>query len=388
MNIPIWTGVSTFATGQTPFGFYDTQTDFATDANKVADFCARRLGYPLADVELQSGSFFTAFEEAVTTYGNELYAYKVRENYLSLEGFNTGSTANKKLLKPNMAGLVRISEQYGEEAGVGGNVTWYSGSLGLKAGVQDYDLDVWAAASASLDTGDSIEIKRIFYEIAPAISRYFDPYAGTGTGMMNLLDSFGWGNYSPAINFLLMPINYDLQTIQAIEFNDQIRKSQYTFELINNKLKIFPIPFYNDMGGDNTHRLWFQYIKKSERQNPYIDGTSKITNVAEVPFENPNYNFINSIGRQWIFEYTLALCKEMLGYIRGKYGTIPIPDANVTLNQSDLISAATAEKNALIERLRGYFDETSRDKLLERRSLEGDYLQKELNKVPYTIYIG
>ena len=388
MNIPIWTGVSTFAAGQTPFGFYDNQSDFINDANKVADFCARRLGYPLADVELQSGSFFTAFEEAVTTYGNELYAYKVRENYLSLQGSNSLIEANNKIIKPNMAGIVRISEQYGEEAGVGGSVTWYSGSLKLINGIQDYDLDTWAAASASLEKGDRIEIKRIFYEIAPAISRYFDPYAGTGTGMMNLLDSFGWGNYSPAINFLLMPINYDLQTIQAIEFNDQIRKSQYTFELINNKLRIFPIPNYNDMGGNTEHRLWFQYIKESDRQNPYVDGTNKVTNVAEVPFENPNYNQINSIGRQWIFEYTLAIAKEMLGYIRGKYGTIPIPDANVTLNQSDLIAAATSEKNALIERLRGYFDETSRDKLLERRANENDFLQKELNKVPYTIYIA
>ena len=388
MNIPIWTGISTFAAGQTPFGFYDNQQDFRVDANKVADFCARRLGYPLADVELQSGSFFTAFEEAVTTYGNELYAYKVRENYLSLEGSNSLTEANNKLIKPNMAGLVRISQQYGEEAGVGGRVNWYSGSIALQRGVQDYDLDAWAKQNANLQEGDRIEIKRIFYEIAPAISRYFDPYAGTGTGMMNLLDSFGWGNYSPAINFLLMPINYDLQTIQAIEFNDQIRKSQYTFELINNKLRIFPIPFYNDMQGGEDHRLFFQYIKESDRQNPYLDGANKVTNVAEVPFENPNYNQINSIGRQWIFEYTLAIAKEMLGYIRGKYSTIPIPDDNVTLNQSDLISAATAEKNALIERLRGYFDETSRDKLLERRANENDFLQKELNKVPYTIYIG
>jgi hypothetical protein len=388
MNIPIWTGVSTFSAGQTPFGFYDNQSDFVADANKVADFCARRLGYPLADVELQSGSFFTAFEEAVTTYGNELYAYKVRENYLSLQGSDSLVEANNKIIKPNMAGIARISDQYGEEAGVGGTINYYSGSLALQRGIQDYDLDAWAKENADLKEGDRIEIKRIFYEIAPAISRYFDPYAGTGTGMMNLLDSFGWGNYSPAINFLLMPINYDLQTIQAIEFNDQIRKSQYTFELINNKLRIFPIPFYNDMQGGEEHRLWFQYIKESDRQNPYLSGTNKVTNVAEVPFENPNYNQINSIGRQWIFEYTLAIAKEMLGYIRGKYGTIPIPDANVTLNQSDLISAATSEKNALIERLRGYFDETSRDKLLERRSLEGDYLQKELNKVPYTIYIA
>ena len=387
MNIPIWTGVSTFAVGQTPFGFYDNDLDFRVDANKVANFCAQRLGYPIADVELQSGSFFTAFEEAVTTYGNELYAYKVRENYLSLEGSSTIIESNNQIIKPNMAGLVRISQQYGEEAGVGGNVTWYSGSLKLINGQQNYDLDAWAAENANLDAGDSIEIKRIFYEIPPAISRYFDPYAGTGTGMINLLDSFGFGNYSPAINFLLMPINYDLQTIQAIEFNDQIRKSQYTFELINNKLRIFPIPNYA-ISNTLEHNLIFQYIKTSERQNPYLDGTNKVTNVSEVPFTNPSYNNINSIGRQWIFEYTLAIAKEMLGYIRGKYGTIPIPDATVTLNQSDLISAATAEKNALIERLRGYFDETSRDKLLERRATENDFLQKELNKVPYTIYIG
>jgi hypothetical protein len=291
-----------------------------------------------------------------------------------------------------MAGLVRISEQYGEEAGVGGNVTWHTGSLPLNSGQQDYDMNAWAQASASISASDGIEIKRVFYEAPPAITRYFDPYAGTGTGMIDLMDSFGWGSYSPAINFLMMPLNYDMQVIQAIELNDKIRRSNYSFELVNNRLRVFPIPaagtFGNNYTGAHCGNLRFEYIIKSERQNPYINGTEKITNVAEVPFENPNYNFINSIGRQWIFEYTLALAKEMLGYIRGKYSTIPIPDSTVTLNQSDLLSAATAEKNALVERLRGYFDETSRDKLLERRSLEGDYLQKELNKVPYTIYIG
>jgi len=394
MNIPIWTGISTFAPGQTPFGFYDNQQDFKTDANKVANFCAQRLGYPLADVELQSGSFFTAFEEAVTTYGNEMYAYKVRENYLSLEGSTSNTTSNEKLIEPNMAGIVRITEQYGEEAGVGGNVTWYKGFLPLKSGQQDYDMNAWAQASASLESGDSIELKRIFYEAPPAITRYFDPYAGTGTGMIDLMDSFGWGSYSPAINFLMMPLNYDMQVIQAIELNDTIRRSNYTFELVNNRLRVFPIPStggsYTDSSSGTGHcgNLVFEYIKRSERQNPYVDGFDKVTNVSEVPFDNPNYNIINSIGRQWIFEYTLALCKEMLGYIRGKYGTVPIPDGNVTLNQSDLLSAATAEKNALIERLRAYLDETSRDKLLERRSLEGDYLEKELNKVPYTIYIA
>ena len=236
----------------------------------------------------------------------------------------------------------------------------------------------WAEANADLAANDSIELKRIFYEPSPAGTRI---YSGAGTGMLGLMNAFGWGNQTFAVNALMMPLNYDLQVMQAIELNRQIRRSNYSFELINNNLKIFPIP---TSGG----YLFFEYIKKSERNNPYSNGTDLITNVGEVPFSNPDYNKINSIGRQWIFEMTLAIAKEMLGYIRGKYSTIPIPNADVTLNQSDLLSSATADRAALIERLRAYFDETSRDKLLERRSLEGDYLEKELNKVPYTIFIG
>jgi hypothetical protein len=136
--------------------------------------------------------------------------------------------------------------------------------------------------------------------------------------------------------------------------------------------------------------LFFEYVKNSERQNPA--GTSgvasPITNVSNVPYANPTYTRINSIGRQWIFEYTLALAKEMLGYVRGKYTTVPIPGAEVTLNQADLITAATAEKNALVERLRGYLEETSREKLLERRAAEAEYKQKELSQAPFYIYIG
>ena len=382
-NAAIWPGSSSFFPGDTPFGFYDNDYQFQTDADKVADFCARRLGYPLVDVELQSTNFYTAFEEAVTTYGNEIYAFKVRQDYLSMEGTTTGSSFNNSVIQPNFASIVRMSHQYGEEAGVGGTVTWYTGSFHTKANQQDYDMTAWAAQSASLAPGDTIEIKRVFYESPPAIVRYFDPYAGTGTGMMNLLDTFGWGNYSPAINFLLMPINYDLQKIQAIEFNDQIRKSQYSFELVNNRLRLFPIPTVDE------GKMFFEYIKNSERNIATMPSSSAlVSNVSNVPYNNPNYTQINSIGRQWIFEYTLSLVKEMLGYVRGKYGPIPIPGAEVTLNHADLITAATAEKNLLLERLRGYLDETSRDKLLERRALEADYKTKELNMVPQLIFIG
>jgi len=382
-NAQIWPGSSSFFPGDTPFGFYDYDYQFQTDADKVSNFCARRLGYPLVDVELQDINFYTAFEEAVTTYGNEIYAFKVRQDFLSMEGASTGSNLNNSVIQPNFGAIVRMSNQYGEEAGVGGTVTWYTGSFTTIAGQQDYNMNVWASASASLTPGDTIEIKRVFYESPPAIVRYFDPYAGTGTGMMNLLDTFGWGNYSPAINFLLMPMNYDLQKIQAIELNDQIRKSNYSFELVNNRLRLFPIPNVDE------GKMFFEYIKNSERNNPVMANSSAlVSNVSNVPYANPNYTQINSIGRQWIFEYTLSLAKEMLGYVRGKYGTLPIPGAEVTLNSADLITAATAEKNLLLDKLRNYLEETSREKLLERRSLEADYKQKELNMVPQPIFIA
>ena len=379
-NIPIYDGNPTWTADSVPFGFYSSDSDFQSDAVKVAKFCASRLGYPLVDVELQSGSFFTAFEEAVTTYGNELYAYKIRDNQLSLEGLSTGSSLNTSLITPNFESIVRLTEQYGAEAGTGGNIPHFTGSIPITASIQDYDLGAWATDQGI--TG-SIEIKKVFYQAPPAITRYYDPYAGTGFGYQSLFDSFGFGSFSPAINFLMMPLNYDLQTIQAIELNDTVRRSNYSFEIKNNKIRIFPIP---NSGSTN---LWFEYIKRDDRLNDSIGSSSnEVTNVSNTPYENPTYTSINSVGRQWIFEYTLALAKEMLGYVRGKYGSIPIPDSQVTLNQSDLISAATAEKTSLIERLRSYFDETSRKSLLERRAQETEFKQTELKQVPYTIYIG
>jgi hypothetical protein len=381
-NIPIWNGSSTFTPGETPFGFYDNDLQFQVDIDKFAVFASRRLGYPIVEIELQDLNFYAAFEEAITTYGNEIYAYQVAENLLTLQGApTTTSPGNNELVQGSLSNVILLSNQYGTEAGVGGTVSWYTGSLTLTPGVQNYDMKSWAA-SENIQGG--IEIKRIFYENTPAITRYFDPYAGAGAGMMSMMDSMGFGGYSPAMNFMLMPLSYDLQKFQIIEFNDQIRKSQYSFELVNNMLRIFPIP------NGRVDTLRFEYILLSDRNQPYVerDGQNIITNASNVPYANPTYTTINSIGRQWVFEYALAIVKEILGYVRGKYSTVPIPGSEVTLNQGDLISAATTEKQALIERLRAYLDTTSRKVLLENKSLEAEFQNKTIAQVPMTIFIG
>jgi len=376
-DIAIWEGDSTFAPGQTPFSFYDNDSDFQADADKVSKFCAQRLGYPLMDVELQSGSFYACFEEAVTTYGNEVFQYKIRENYLSMEGDTTGSSYNNKLIEPGLGRTIQITENYGTEAGVGGDITKYTGELNVTQSIQEYDLE---AALGNIDGG--VEIRKVFFESPPAILRYFDPYAGTGTGIQSLMDAFDFGSYSPGVNFLLMPASYDMLKVQAIEFNDQIRRSAFSFEIVNNNLKLFPIP-------TRSGKVYFEYYKNSEKSAAVRKSeTNLITNVGEVPYNNVQYNHINSVGRQWIYRYTLALTKELLGYIRGKYQQIPVPGSNTALNQADLLADARTEKVALLTELREMLDQTSRTAQLERKANESDNLKRITTEVPMTIFIG
>ena len=321
-------------------------------------------------------------------YGNELYAYLIRENVLDLTGLPYENVnLNDVIVTPNFETVIRLSEQYGEEAGVGGNVPWYKGSIPLTSSVQDYDLKVWAKDQ---DITGSIEIKRVFYqEPVPASARYLAPFDGFGFGGAVSAGLMEMGGFGGSGGFLMMPLNYDMQIIQSIEMNTQVRLSNYSFEVHNNVIRIFPIPSNNNGFETNCGNLWFEYIKKDERvESSLICAEDKVTNVSNMPYQNPTYSLINSVGRQWIFEMTLAICKEILGYVRGKYSTVPIPNADMTLNQSDLLAAATAEKTALLERLRAYFDENSRASLLERKVREADAVLKELDQVPRVIYIG
>ena len=383
---PIWAGSSSFASGQTPYGFYDSDTEFSgsstNSVDRFADWAARRLGYPIMAVELQSGSFYACYEEAVTEYSAQVNQFNIKDNLLHLTGQATGSNVTHKRVTPTMGRSVFLSKQYGTEVGVGGDVPYYTGSLSINSGSQTYDIDkLFTDVSAS----EAIEVKRVYYEASPAMQRFFDPYATTGYGTINLVEGFGFGSYSPAVSFTLMPLFEDLLRVQAIELNDSIRKSAYTFALQNNKLRIFPEPTEN-------RTLWFDYVKVSERDNPlitqYSGSADVVSDYSNVPYDNMEYRFINDVGKQWIRKFGLALCKELLGMIRSKYGAIPIPNAETSLDGDTLRAEAAAEKEVLMSQLREMLEQTSRKALLEADKDEAEFLQEKLNKVPYPIYIG
>ena len=183
-----------------------------------------------------------------------------------------------------------------------------------------------------------------------------------------------------------MPVFEDLLRMQAIEFNDQIRKSAYSFTLINNKIRIFPIP------KDNT-KLHFDYILTADRDNALIvNGVSGsvdvISDYSNAPYSNMEYQYINDVGKQWIRKYGLALCKELLGNIRSKFGSIPIPNSEVSMDGDTLRSEAATEKEGLITELRETLEQTSRKMMMEADSEESTRLQEKLTKVPLLIYVG
>ena len=376
----IYPGSSSFSEGQTPFGTFDTDAIFQADAPKIANWCAKRLGYPIQNVELVDESFYSCFEEATAEYAAQVNQFNIRNNLDVLKGVPTGTNYSQKLVEGSvLPTLIGISDAYGTLAGVGGNTDVKSGSIDVVSGQQTYDLDVFASSS---EGGNRIDVVKVFFEAPPASARFFDPYAGSGQGTMQMMDEFGFGGMSPASQFVMMPVYQDMLRMQAIEFNDQIRKSAHSFNITNNKLQIFPIPA-------NDEKMWFEYFVRKE----FIENSTNVQSDVVSDYSNIGYNFIpysfiNDVGKQWIRKYTLALTKELLGAIREKYSSVPIPGSEISLDGAALRAEASTEKDALVEQLRENLDELSRKNQFEIRNNESNFQQEMLRKVPLAIYVG
>jgi len=380
----IWPGSGSAISSSTPFGIYDADSAYKSDGPKLATWCARRLGYPVQDVELQDIHFYACFEEATSEYAAQVNQFNIRNNITSLRGVDISSSPNysqSDIVGTNVPYIVKLADDYGSEAGVGGNVSWKTGSISIESGTQTYDLDaIYAPVSES---GNRIEIKRIFNEGTPALTRFFDPFSTSGQGYMNLIDEFGFGGYSPASQFVMMPLFEDVLRVQAIEFNDQIRKSAHSFELVNNQLRIFPIPTSN-------FQLYFQYIVERDRENQIISQSRAgvASDYSNMPYQAMTYSAINEVGKQWIRKYTLALAKELLGIIREKFSSIPIPGNEISLDGAALRAEAQTEKDQLIEQLRETLEEISNKNQMQIQSEQAEQHQQMLNKIPLKIFVG
>ena len=386
-------------TGPTPYGTYDTDISFVSESVDVCKWTARRLGHPVMQLEFSSGSIWACFEEAVSEYSLHINNYNMK-NWLwdsygadtkksGSQWSNAGASSNTMgtgSIQPTHGHLgtaFYLSKQYGETANVGGEITLHTGSISLSSSKQVYDLQTESNISSS-HTGKRLEIQRVFNMGPSAITRFYDPFAGSFE-QRNMLDAFGMSNVAPAVTYIMRPISHDISRAQAIETNDLIRKSAYSFELVNNKLRIFPRPASADEGD----KIWFHYYVRDEQVSTTRSSTTnKVTDPSNIPYKFITYNEINAAGRQWIRKYTLALAKELLGIIRSKYAALPLPNGEVTMDGEALKAEGREEKTMLLEELKEFLDSVT---LSERSRAEADTAeanQQLLARSPLQIYIG
>ena len=165
------------------------------------------------------------------------------------------------------------------------------------------------------------------------------------------------------------------------------RVSHFSYELKNNKIRLFPSPSTNDA----EDKLWVEFTVEKDAWEEYSDkrkNVDGVNNMNTLPFANLPYANINSIGKQWIRRFALAISKEMLGQVRSKFGSIPIPGESVTLNGSDLISQGKGEQDALRDELKGILDELTYAKLAEKDAAIVENASKTQGAVPLPIFVG
>ncbi len=375
--------------GQTPHGIYDSDTEFQSDSLTTCKYVASKLGHPVMQLEFNSGSMYACFEEAVSEYSQQINHYNTKnwmwEHYGSTareSGSSLSTTGSHEPEAPHMGTTFLLSEQYGEAVNVGGGINLYTGSVTLTSSKQVYDLSTDASLENS--SANRLEIQRVFNHGPAAISKFYDPFAGSYDNI-ELLDAFGMGNVSPAVSYILRPMSYDLSRANAIETNDLIRKSAYSFELINNKLRLFPLPD----SGSTGDKIYFHYYAKEDKQGTTRTYTnSKVSDPSNIPYKFLTYQEINAAGRNWIRKYTLALAKELLGIIRSKYASLPLPNGEVSMDGEALKAEGREEKANLLEELNTFLEAVSLKEQATTEQEVANAQQEVLNKAPLKIYIG
>tara|TARA_Y100000992_G_scaffold38180_1_gene21408 strand:+ start:1817 stop:2965 length:1149 start_codon:yes stop_codon:yes gene_type:complete len=365
-------------TSPTPFGIYDSETDFISNADNIVTFVKRKLGDDILSVELTKKQIWGNFEEATLEYSSILNQYQAKSQLVNFLGFSTGSMSGseEKFIRENLEFLSRFAEPYAMEAGIGGSYNSLSGSIELEIGRQDYDIytELSGGNGGLFDnTKGKLKIEEVFHYNPQAAYRFFD----TTSAINYLNNEFSFESFTPETVFYILPVYEDILRGGQLDLSNRVRRSNFSYKITGTNFRVYPIP-------TKTQKLFFRIRQYPDPTSPsYRDDTIHgVSNMSNLPFGNVKYNRINSIGRQWIRSYTLAISMEQLGYIRGKFGSIPVPNSDVTLNSSDLISNGRTDRDGLKEKLREMLDSMTYDKLIETQSTRAEQIQKQLKYVP------
>tara|TARA_B100000029_G_scaffold240647_1_gene237808 strand:+ start:526 stop:1770 length:1245 start_codon:yes stop_codon:yes gene_type:complete len=384
------------------YGIYSSDTNFISGAVDQVTYVYNKLGGNVLDLEIQPDNVYNAYEEACLEYSYIVNTHQAKNVLSDMLGNTTGTfdqdgelsgsyttAANLKFPRFQLGYATHIGRGVGVHAGLGATQTIYSASFTASRDVQDYDLQA-VIYSASLESGEpfynkvgssSVMIQQVYYKTPRAAWRFFGGYS---VGTIGNLSTYGM--YADDSNFQIVP-NWQ-NTLQAYAYEEdmKVRASHYSFQINNNKLRIYPTP-----DGDNPDRFWVRFRVAEDafaEEEDRTYGADGVNNMNALPFPNVPYKNINSIGKQWIRRYALALCKEVLGQVRSKLASIPIPGNDVTLNGSALISEAKEEQSSLREELKTVLDEMVYGKLAEGDAAMQESINTVFKTIPHGIYVG
>ncbi len=382
--------MATFAntTNPTPFGLYDEDTTFASDADKIVTFVKRKLGDDILSVELTKKQIWANFEETLFEYSSIINQYQAKSQLVNFLGFATGSImsgSEEKMPRENLEYLSRFAEPYATEAGIGGSYNTITGSIELESNRQDYNIYTELKDSGgnvifnqqAEGKKSKLKIVEVFHYDPQAAYRFFD----TTSAINYLNNEFSFESFTPETIFYVLPVFEDILRAGQLDLSNRVRRSNYSYEVVGTNIRMYPMPT-----GSPTRpkKLWIRVRYFSDPLSPAYqdDSIQGVSNLNNIPFGNLIYTRINSIGMQWIRQYCLALCKEQLGLIRSKFGNIPIPGGDLSLNGSDLISQGREDQNALRDKLKEMLESLTYDKLIEIQSTRAEQIQKQLKYVP------
>ena len=379
--------MATFAntTNPTPFGTFDDDSQFQSDADKMVTFIKRKLGDDILSVELTKKQVWANFEEAMFEYSNLVNQYQTKSQLNNFLGLATGSMSGseQKHPKENLEFLGRFAEPYAMEAGIGGSYNMHSGSIQLVQDQQDYDIysDLKDADGNALFTSSNnthrskMRVREVFHYNPTQAYRFFD----TTSAINYLNNEFSFESFTPETIFYVLPVFEDILRAGQLKVSQKVRRSNYSYQIIGTKIRIFPKPTQT-----NPKKMFLRVSFAPDPLKPSFrdDTIYGVSNMSNIPFGNLSYSKINSMAKQWIRQYTLALSKELLGLIRSKFGSVPIPGGDLQLNGGDLVSAGKAEKDALISQLREMLDSMTYDKIVETDTARAESVRKQLSMIP------
>ena len=370
----------------TPFGAFDSDTEFQTEADSMVTFIKRKLGDDVLSVELTKKQIWACFEESFFQYGQVVNEYQARSQLSTFLGTSTGSMSGSEQKYPNetLQFLARQAAPYATEAGIGGIYNTVSGSIQLEAGQQDYDLytdlkdgNGIPLSGSSLNTLNSrMIIQEVFHFNPQAAYRFFD----TTSAINYLNNEFSFESFTPETIFYVLPVFEDILRAGQMDISHRVRRSNYSYKVIGTKIRIYPMP----TGNQTNKKLWIRVGFPPDPLNPPMtdDTIIGVSNLSNIPFGDLEYSLVNSIGRQWVRQYTLALATELLGLVRSKFKSLPIPNADLTLDGDSLVSQGREDKKELLTNLRTMLDSLTYDKIIETNASKAENIQKHLRTIP------